>query len=48
MKPRRRDPFPRRVTPDLIAFYIKRGHELRAEFYRNMWRKVWAALTERL
>jgi hypothetical protein len=45
VKPGRRDPPPRRITPDLIAFYIKRGHQLRAEYYRNMWRKVWAWLS---
>jgi hypothetical protein len=41
MKPGRRDPRPRRVTPDLIAFYTKRAHELRAEYYRSMWRAIW-------
>jgi hypothetical protein len=35
----------RRVTPVLIDFYIKRAHEMRAEFYRNMWRAIWAWLT---
>jgi hypothetical protein len=45
VKPGRRDSPPRRVTPDLIAFYIKRGHELRAEYYRNMWRAILAWLT---
>jgi hypothetical protein len=44
VKPGRRDPPPRRITPDLIAFYIKRGHQLRAEYYRNMWRAIWAVL----
>ena len=37
----------RRVTPDLITFYIKRAHELRAEYYRDMWRAIWA-LAEQL
>ena len=31
MKPGRRDT-PRRVTPDLLDFYIKRAHALREEF----------------
>lgn len=44
MKPGRRETSSRRITPDLIAFYIKRGHELRAEYYRDMWRAIWAAL----
>jgi hypothetical protein len=41
--PMRRDP-PRRVTPDLIEFYAKRAHQLRIEYYRAMWRAVWALL----
>ena len=41
MKPGRRDPSSRRVTPDLIDFHIKRAHELRIQFYRRMWRAVW-------
>ena len=45
MKHGRRETSSRRITPDLIAFYIKRGHELRAEYYRNMWRAIWAWLT---
>ena len=36
---------PRRVTPELMAFYKRRAHQLRAEAYLNMWRAVWAALT---
>jgi hypothetical protein len=44
-KTRQNEKSSRRITPDLIAFYIKRGHELRAEYYRNMWRTVWAWLT---
>ena len=38
----------RRVTPDLITFYIKRAHRLREEYYREMWRAIWARLTRRL
>jgi hypothetical protein len=34
----------RRVTLDLIEFYKKRAHELRAEYYRNIWRAVWTLL----
>jgi hypothetical protein len=45
VKPGRRDPSSRRVTPVLIDFYIKRAHEIRAEYYRNMWRALWAWLT---
>jgi hypothetical protein len=46
VKPGRRDS-PRRVTPDLIAFYARRAHELRAEYYRNMWRAIWGWLSRR-
>ena len=35
VKPARRDTS-RRVTPDLLDFYIKRAHALREEWYRNM------------
>lgn len=44
MKPERRDR-PRRITPGVIEFYTKRAHELRAEYYRNMWRGVWSWLS---
>jgi hypothetical protein len=43
VKPGRRDTA-RRITPDLIAFYTRRAHELRAECYCKMWRAVWALL----
>ncbi|MBR1145447.1 RSP_7527 family protein [Bradyrhizobium sp. AUGA SZCCT0431] len=43
MKPGRRDT-PRRVTPDLLEFYIRRAHELRDEAWRDMWRGLWALL----
>jgi hypothetical protein len=33
------------VTPELMAFYKRRAHQLRAEAWLNMWRAVWAALT---
>jgi hypothetical protein len=41
--PARRDA-PRRVTPDVIEYYTRRAHRLRDEYYRNMWRAVWASL----
>ena len=44
MKPGRRDPSSRRITPALLDFHIKRAHELRAEYYREMWRAIWARL----
>jgi hypothetical protein len=37
VKPQRREPS-RRITPDLLDFYIKRAHELREKAYREMWR----------
>ncbi|MBR1228415.1 MULTISPECIES: RSP_7527 family protein [unclassified Bradyrhizobium] len=45
MKPGRRDT-PRRVTPDLLDFYIKRAHQLREDAWRDMWRGLWALLTK--
>jgi hypothetical protein len=39
-KTRQNEKSSRRVTPDLIAFYVKRAHQLRAEFDRDMWRAV--------
>jgi hypothetical protein len=35
---------PRRIKPDLIEFHRKRAHALRAEYFRNMGRAVWALL----
>ena len=43
MRPTRRN-HPRRVTPELMAIYKKKAHQLRAEAYRNMMRKLLAAL----
>ena len=43
MKPMRRDQS-RRITPELMAFYKKRAHQLRAEDIRNMGRAWWASL----
>jgi hypothetical protein len=39
----RRDPS-RRVTPELLAFHIRRAHALRAEAYRMIVRAFWARL----
>jgi hypothetical protein len=39
MKPLRRDTS-RRVTPDLLDFYIKRAHALREEWYRDIGRAI--------
>jgi hypothetical protein len=44
VKPGRRDT-PRRITPALMEFYRTRAHELRAEYYRDMWRAIWTRLT---
>jgi hypothetical protein len=46
VKPVRRDSS-LRVTPDVLDFHIKRAHQIRAEFYRDMWRTI-AALLVRL
>ena len=43
MKPARRDDA-RRITPDLLDFYIKRAHALREEWYRDMWHAIWSWL----
>lgn len=43
MKNERRD-CPRRVTPALLDFYIKRGHELRDEAWRDVVREMWEFL----
>jgi hypothetical protein len=34
----------RRVTPDLLDFYIKRAHALREQWYRDMWHGLWTWL----
>ena len=39
MKPQRRDPS-RRITPDLLDFYIKRAHALREESFRETARAI--------
>jgi hypothetical protein len=44
VKLRRRDTS-QHITPDFIGFYKKRAHELRAEYYRDMWRAIWVSLT---
>jgi len=43
VKPACRDS-PRRVTPELIDFHIKRAHQLRVEAWSNMWRALWRLL----
>jgi hypothetical protein len=39
---------PRRITPELMVFYKRRAHELRAEAYRKLGRALWAWLTRML
>jgi hypothetical protein len=34
----------RRITPELMAFYKRRAHQLRAEAIRNVGRALWASL----
>jgi hypothetical protein len=46
VKPQRRDTS-RRITPDLLDFYIKRAHALREEYFHDMWRAA-ATLLVRL
>ncbi len=43
MKIERRDT-PRRITPEIIDFHVRRAHQLRNEAYRNMGRALWALL----
>jgi hypothetical protein len=43
VKPARREPAPR-ITPDLLAFHIKRAHALRAEAFRDAGRAIVALL----
>ena len=43
MKPGRRDTS-RRVTPDVLDFYIKGGDALREEWYRDMGHAIWSWL----
>jgi hypothetical protein len=38
----------RRVTPELMAFYKKRAHQLRAEAYLNLCRVLWTSLKKRV
>ena len=46
---KRRDT-PRRVTPELIDFHIKRAHQLRIDACRDVWRTVgeWLVRLRRL
>jgi hypothetical protein len=49
VKPQRRDAS-RRITPDLLDFYIKRAHALREECYRDIGRAIaaWLVRLKRL
>jgi hypothetical protein len=42
--PTRRARLPRRVTPELLAFYTRRAHQLRAEAYVNTGHALWTFL----
>jgi hypothetical protein len=44
MTPARRASPPRRVTPQIMAFYKRRAHQLRAEAYVNAGHALWAFL----
>ena len=44
MTPMRRAEFPRRITPQIMAFYKRRAHQLRAEAYVNVGHALWAFL----
>jgi hypothetical protein len=37
---------PRRVTPELMAFYKRRAKQLRDEAYRDAARSLWALLAK--
>jgi hypothetical protein len=37
---------PRRVTPELMAFYKRRAKQLRDEAYRDVARSLWALLAK--
>jgi hypothetical protein len=43
VKPQRRDQ-PRRITPELMAFYKRRGKELRDRAYVDAVHAIWAWL----
>jgi hypothetical protein len=43
-KTRQNKSLPRRITPELLAFHIKRAHALRAEAYQDMMRALWNRL----
>jgi hypothetical protein len=44
MTPARRATLPRRVTPERLAFYTRRAHQLRAEAYVNAGHAFWTFL----
>jgi hypothetical protein len=37
---------PRRITPGTIAFYVRHGHRLRAQAYREMMFGLWSRLAK--
>jgi hypothetical protein len=47
VKPQRREAS-RRITPDLLDFYIKRAHALREECFRDIGRAIVAWLASRM
>jgi hypothetical protein len=42
MMPMRRAELPRRITPQIMAFYKRRAHQLRAEAWVNAGHALWA------
>jgi hypothetical protein len=44
MTPTRRARPPHRITPQIMAFYKRRAHQLRAEAYVNAGRALWGFL----
>ena len=42
--PMRRENFARRITPQIMAFYKQRAHQLRAEAYVNAGHALWALM----
>jgi hypothetical protein len=44
VKPRRRDDEPRRITPELMAFYKLRAKQLRDQAYIDAMHALWTLL----
>jgi hypothetical protein len=42
--PMRREKLPRRITPQIMAFYKRRAHQLREEAWINAGYALWAFL----